>query len=443
MASTPVEVHYNLSGITSPMLEILTPGGSTTPVNGASGDALTLTTQGKHAWEATVTEALAGLYRAVIVSGSTVIADGWVYLADTTTRVYVEDTRAQAMVLNELATIDTNVDAIKTKTDQLVFTVANQVDANALTGGGGDATAAGQSNILSKMLKYNQLITRKDAAIKTDNAVELAEINADGGSGSGAYDNATESQEAIGDKQLSDPAFVLGTTIATVVDAKTFTVTAAIATDDIYNDLRIVLVDADAGTTRSVGLVADYVGSTKQFTLSANPSFTIAVGDEVYVLSQKQFDSATDEVIVGSFNSAALNELATSEIEAVGVLTPGGGIKVIQGDDYIRDQITLTELTSEDWPDLSPAGTVVSLEAIHVDDDQDTPALSTIEITGTIVVATGSTKQIKFNSMTRMVTNIPIGTYNYHVRAKFASGTIETLRYGPRLFEVAQEYEVP
>jgi hypothetical protein len=36
-----------------------------------------------------------------------------------------------------LATVDTVVDAIKVTTDQFVFTVANQVDANALSGGGG------------------------------------------------------------------------------------------------------------------------------------------------------------------------------------------------------------------------------------------------------------------------------------------------------------------
>jgi hypothetical protein len=36
-----------------------------------------------------------------------------------------------------VTTVDTVVDAIKTKTDQFVFTVANQVDANALSGGGG------------------------------------------------------------------------------------------------------------------------------------------------------------------------------------------------------------------------------------------------------------------------------------------------------------------
>jgi hypothetical protein len=33
--------------------------------------------------------------------------------------------------------VDTEISAIKAKTDQLSFTVANQVDANALTGGGG------------------------------------------------------------------------------------------------------------------------------------------------------------------------------------------------------------------------------------------------------------------------------------------------------------------
>jgi len=39
------------------------------------------------------------------------------------------------LVLENLAIVDTVVDAIKLKTDQLTFTVANQVDANALTGG--------------------------------------------------------------------------------------------------------------------------------------------------------------------------------------------------------------------------------------------------------------------------------------------------------------------
>jgi len=52
----------------------------------------------------------------------------------------------------------------------------------------------------AKLLKYIQLLARKDAAIAADNAAELTEINANGGSGAGAYANTTEAQEAIRDK---------------------------------------------------------------------------------------------------------------------------------------------------------------------------------------------------------------------------------------------------
>lgn len=41
----------------------------------------------------------------------------------------------------DLATVDSNVDSIKAITDQMVFTVSGQIDANALTGGGGDDAA--------------------------------------------------------------------------------------------------------------------------------------------------------------------------------------------------------------------------------------------------------------------------------------------------------------
>jgi len=44
---------------------------------------------------------------------------------------------ASANLDTQLSTIDTVVDAVKVKTDQFVFTVANQVDSNALSGAGG------------------------------------------------------------------------------------------------------------------------------------------------------------------------------------------------------------------------------------------------------------------------------------------------------------------
>lgn len=54
----------------------------------------------------------------------------------------------------------------------------------------GIATAA-------KMLAYVRLLARKDAAIATDHATELAEINLNVGSGAGAYDNTLQSLEAV------------------------------------------------------------------------------------------------------------------------------------------------------------------------------------------------------------------------------------------------------
>lgn len=51
----------------------------------------------------------------------------------------------------------------------------------------------------AKLLAYLQLALRSDAAIATDNATELTEINADGGSGGGDFANTADAQEAAAD----------------------------------------------------------------------------------------------------------------------------------------------------------------------------------------------------------------------------------------------------
>ena len=53
--------------------------------------------------------------------------------------------------------------------------------------------------LAAKLEAYIQLLARKDAAIATDRATELAEINANEGSGAGAFSNQTDSTEAIRD----------------------------------------------------------------------------------------------------------------------------------------------------------------------------------------------------------------------------------------------------
>lgn len=60
-----------------------------------------------------------------------------------------------------------------------------------------------------KIRKYLQLLARKDAAIATDNATELAELNANGGSGAGGFVNASESLEAIAAITAGDTTLVI------------------------------------------------------------------------------------------------------------------------------------------------------------------------------------------------------------------------------------------
>ena len=55
-------------------------------------------------------------------------------VATTTTNTDMRGTNSGALA-SSLSITNSNINAIKTKTDQFVFTVANQVDANALTGG--------------------------------------------------------------------------------------------------------------------------------------------------------------------------------------------------------------------------------------------------------------------------------------------------------------------
>lgn len=112
--------------------------------------------------------------------------------------------------------------AIKTKTDQLAFTVANQVDANALTGGGG----AG-----------------------------------------------------------SESALMQSTTIATVTSQTVLILTAGSADDDAYNNQLVVITDSVTAVQKARCLVLDYVGLTKTLTLAAAPGFIVTAGDSIKIIA--------------------------------------------------------------------------------------------------------------------------------------------------------------
>lgn len=80
-----------------------------------------------------------------------------------------------------------------------VASVVGAVGSVTGTVGGIAGTITTIDALVTKLRKYFQLTLRKDAAIGTDNASELTEINASGGSGAGAYAQTTDSQEATKD----------------------------------------------------------------------------------------------------------------------------------------------------------------------------------------------------------------------------------------------------
>lgn len=80
--------------------------------------------------------------------------------------------------LANIATIDAVVDAIKVKTDQLAFTVANQVDANALTGGTSAVSIRQEMDSNSTQLAAIKLKTDNLPSDPADESLLEAEVNA-------------------------------------------------------------------------------------------------------------------------------------------------------------------------------------------------------------------------------------------------------------------------
>lgn len=107
----------------------------------------------------------------------------------------------QTTIITNLSTVDTVADTILTNLST-VDTVVDTLQTNLST------VDTVVDTLTVKLLKYVQLLSRKDAAIATDNATELTAINADGGSGAGAYDNAADALEALRDR--GDTAWITG-----------------------------------------------------------------------------------------------------------------------------------------------------------------------------------------------------------------------------------------
>lgn len=83
------------------------------------------------------------------------------------------------------------------------------------------------------------------------------------------------------------PEGAIFTTIATLSSQTVGTLTAGSADDDAYNGWVAIFRDATTSTQQSIGVVKDYTGSTKQYTLQRAPlptGFTVAASDYIILL---------------------------------------------------------------------------------------------------------------------------------------------------------------
>ena len=200
------------------------------------------------------------------------------------------------------------------------------------------ATSTALTNLRTFLRKLFQLITRKDAAIQTDNAAELAEINASGGSGAGAFNNTTDSLQELrhhGDiawgSAASEPQMMLQTTIASVTSQTAFVLTTGSPDNNAYLNCTAIITDAVTSNQKAKVTVSGYVASTKTLTIEAAAVFIVAAGDSValIVTPVSEFSgSALTRMQVFFMNIIA--SIQTSQEDIVGFPA-----QLIQGDDYI------------------------------------------------------------------------------------------------------------
>lgn len=138
----------------------------------------------------------------------------------------------------------------------------------------------------AKLRKYVQLLARKDAAIATDNATELAEINANEGSGAGGYSSQTDSQEALRDR--GDAAWVTGSgggggatasEIAAQLADQPIRITSPTTTDGTLDLMQGVDYYTADGRDIEFSFYRDYVPDSCKLTIASGNVVTVTSTD--------------------------------------------------------------------------------------------------------------------------------------------------------------------
>lgn len=161
-----------------------------------------------------------------------------------------------------------------------------------------DNLSGGAVALASKLKRYVQLLARKDAAIATDAATELGEINEDVASGAGAYANTTDAQEALRDR--GDAAWVTATGFSTLTQA----------------DIRTAVGLTSANLDTQLTAIDDYLDTEVAAILAA-------VDTEIAAIKAKTDNLPAAPAATGDIPSAATVAGAVWDLSTTGHTTAG------------------------------------------------------------------------------------------------------------------------
>ena len=217
------------------------------------------------------------------------------------------------------------VDAIKVKTDQLTFTVSNQVDANTLTGGADAATIYTYFTNGSNEDAFKADVSALASQASVDNLNDLSSADV-----TAAVPTAASIADAVLDEALSghNVAGSVGKAIRQVKEA-TITVESSVndlsatttsfvtdlteTTDDFYNDK--VLVFNSGTLSGQARVISDYNGTTKAITLDEAVTSAPSDGDSFIILATHEHSIAQIQSGLATAASiTALNDISVADV---------------------------------------------------------------------------------------------------------------------------------
>lgn len=343
-----------------------------------------------------------------------------------------------------------DITAIKTKTDQLTFTVANQVDANSLTGGTSPAdiytyfttgtnedafkadisTLATSAALSGVETKIDTIDTNVDSILVdtgTDIPASIAALNNLSSTDvtNAVWDASVSSHNVAGSfgrgfRQVKEGLVSIDGQVNDLSATTTsFISNLASAVDDFYNDQTIHFISGSlTGQSR---VVVDYNGTTKAITVDQALTSAPANGDEFIILSNHVHSVAEIVDAVWSEDQSTYTTAGSfgyyldSQVSAAGGGTPPTAAQIADAVwDEVRSPDHVTEGTFGYYVDaqVSSAGAGGSgLYQVTVTVQNESAEV----LQGARVNVDGTTLTLVTDSSGQCVFNLDSGIYTLHV----------------------------